>query len=72
VTGSPSPATVGGYEKTDDITKSELDPLLYRYVKLPNEIKILLISDANADTCAASLSVGSGMEDFHIEKIPKQ
>ena len=46
--------------KTMSIIKSNSDNREYRYLKLPNEIQVLLISDPEADKSAASLDVNVG------------
>ena len=43
-----------------NIIKSGCDKRLYKYVKLPNEMRCLLISDATADKSAASIDVRVG------------
>lgn len=44
----------------EDIVKSAGDTSSYRYLLLPNELQVLLISDKNADKAAASLDVFVG------------
>jgi len=55
-------------ERTENITKSEIDTLLYRFLKLSNGLKILLISDSETDVCAGALAVGSG-KFIHIYSL---
>ncbi len=55
-TDVPSP----GSEGLDEIRTSANDPRDYRYVLLDNGLRVLLISDADADKSAASLSVYRG------------
>ena len=43
-----------------EITKSPSDKRLYKYFKLDNGLRCLLIEDAEADKCAASLDVNVG------------
>ncbi|MGB1686896.1 MAG: hypothetical protein ACPHE0_10545, partial [Pseudomonadales bacterium] len=45
VSEAPTPETV----TSDDIIKSPNDTRDYRYLMLPNGLKVLLISDAKAD-----------------------
>jgi len=47
-------------ERSDDIRKPAIDGRSYRYVKLPNELRIVLVSDGEADKAAASLDVAVG------------
>ena len=42
------------------IVTSQVDDREYRYLHLPNELKVILISDMEADKAAASLSVSVG------------
>jgi len=42
------------------ITQSPNDERQYEYLVLPNELRVVLISDAEADKGAASLTVGVG------------
>lgn len=53
--GIPSYAV---FEK--EITKPEVDDREYRYIKLENELEVLLVHDANADKSAASMDVEVG------------
>jgi len=46
-----------------EVIKSENDNRLYRYLVLPNALRVLLISDAQADKSAASLDVNVGSGD---------
>ena len=43
-----------------DIEKPLLDDRQYRYLKLKNELRVLVISDQHADKSAASLDVNVG------------
>ncbi len=43
-----------------DIVKSENDSRQYQYLELPNRLRVLLVSDPNADKAAASLDVYIG------------
>ena len=47
-------------KKFGDIITSCSDKNLYRAIRLPNHLDCLLISDANTDKSATSLSVGVG------------
>lgn len=51
-------------DATRDIVKSENDYRSYRYLTLPNQLRVLLISDPSSDKAAASLdvNVGSGSD----------
>jgi secreted Zn-dependent insulinase-like peptidase len=42
------------------IEKSQPDTSKYRYIMLPNKMKVLLISDVKADKAAVSLDVFAG------------
>lgn len=48
---------------TPEVIKSENDDRLYRYIVLPNQLRVLLISDAHTDKAAASLDVNVGSGD---------
>jgi insulysin len=60
VTSEPSRPAAGAIE---DIRTSANDDREYRYLVLDNELRVLLISDADADKSAASLSVFRGNYD---------
>lgn len=45
------------------IRKSRLDTRLYRAIVLPNDLKVLLISDDEAETAGVALNVGVGSWD---------
>ncbi|MEZ5530199.1 MAG: insulinase family protein [Porticoccaceae bacterium] len=45
---------------SEDIARSESDTSSYRYLVLPNELQVLLISDQKADKAAAALDVFVG------------
>lgn len=45
---------------TDDIIKPDTDKRSYRALKLKNEMKILIVSDPEADKSAASMNVHVG------------
>lgn len=47
-------------ERVDQITKSPLDTRDYTFVRLKNDMKVLLISDKDTDKAAAALSVNVG------------
>ncbi|KAI3640243.1 hypothetical protein MIR68_001121 [Amoeboaphelidium protococcarum] len=47
-------------ELCENIIKPQEDDRLYRYLVLENGLKVLLVSDGNADKAAASLSVSIG------------
>ncbi|KAG5440368.1 hypothetical protein PCANB_001938 [Pneumocystis canis] len=45
---------------SDNIKKSGNDPSSYRYIKLANEMEVLLVSNPNTQNSGASMSVGVG------------
>ena len=47
-------------ERVDQITKSPLDIRDYTFIRLQNDMKVLLISDKDTDKAAAALSVNVG------------
>jgi insulysin len=53
----------------DKIIKPEVDDRLYRGILLDNGLKIMLISDKNADKSAAALdvNVGSLSDPFQVQ-----
>lgn len=48
------------HKQTNKIAKSDNDHSLYRYLKLDNEMQVLLVSDEKADKAAAALDVFVG------------
>ena len=46
-----------------DSIKGELDPREYRYLELPNRMRVILVSDPASDKAAASLQVRAGSGD---------
>eukprot|EP00505_MAST-04D_sp_SCG-Rhode-Island_P006967 Stramenopile-MAST_4_protein_6967 len=46
--------------KENTVITSASDTRKYRYLKLPNELSVLLISDRSTDVAAAAMSVGVG------------
>lgn len=44
----------------NEVVKSDNDSRLYRYIELPNKLKVLLISDTDTDKAAASLDIHVG------------
>ncbi len=48
-------------DTTCDVLKSPSDTRLYRPLLLPNQLKVMLIHDAQAEKAAASLDVNVGM-----------
>jgi hypothetical protein len=46
-----------GLSISEDVIKPRCDKLGYRVVKLPNELRVLLISDPETDKAAAALNV---------------
>lgn len=48
------------YSYTQPIAKSLLDNREYRYIRLPNQLEALLVSDSETDKAAAALDVGVG------------
>ncbi len=57
------PSEISGISATADVRKSPNDDRLYRYLTLPNQLKVLLVSDAATDKSAAALAVYRG--SFH-------
>jgi len=55
-----SAAAVEVLERSDDIRKPPCDERAYRYIKLPNQLQVLLVSDPTADKAAASMDVAVG------------
>lgn len=53
-------------ERVDNITKSPLDTRDYTFIRLQNDMKVLLISDKNTDKAAAALSVNIGEFAWYI------
>lgn len=47
-------------DRKDDIKKSELDDRDYRYIKLPNGMRCVLVHDKDVETSAACLFVNNG------------
>ena len=47
-------------ERVNKITKSPLDTRDYTFIRLQNDMKVLLISDKDTDKAAAALSVNVG------------
>lgn len=45
---------------TKPLEKGQLDDREYRYIRLPNALEAVLISDSKADKAAAALNVGVG------------
>ncbi|MBK6288716.1 MAG: insulinase family protein [Gammaproteobacteria bacterium] len=48
---------------TGPVIKGELDPREYRYLELPNRMRVILVSDPASDKAAASLQVRAGSGD---------
>ncbi len=55
-----SPGNVSTKVSDNTVIKSPNDSRLYEYLELPNQMKVLLISDPEADKAAAALTVGIG------------
>ena len=49
-----------GTERFENIVKPRQDTRLYRGLKLKNDMKVLLISDPNAEDALVSLTLNSG------------
>jgi secreted Zn-dependent insulinase-like peptidase len=47
-------------EKSADVVKSIHDERQYEYLILPNDMRVLLVSDPEADKAAAAMSIGAG------------
>lgn len=52
----------------EDIVRSCEDKRLYRYLKLKNSLKVLLISDPTTDKSAASLDVHIGVYELVLNE----
>lgn len=57
------PSETSGIAAAVDVRKSPNDDRQYRYLTLPNQLKVLLVSDAMTDKSAAALAVYRG--SFH-------
>ena len=59
------------YSQATAVVKSENDRRDYRYLVLPNQLKVLLVSDPQADKAAASLNVhvGSGSDPVEYQGL---
>ena len=55
--------TTTGANTSNEVRKSPNDERLYRYLELPNKMRVLLVSDASTEKAAAALSVYRG--SFH-------
>jgi len=53
-------------ERVDQLTKSPVDTRDYRFIRLQNDIKVLLISDKDTDKAAAALSVNVGEFNYVV------
>lgn len=53
---------------TQSIAKSDSDHSEYRYLELPNQLRVLLVSDAKADKAAAALDVFVGSSHDPVER----
>lgn len=47
-------------ERVNQITKSPLDTRDYMFIRLQNDMRVLLVSDKDTDKAAAALSVNVG------------
>jgi secreted Zn-dependent insulinase-like peptidase len=47
--------------------KTSIDERKYRVIRLANNLEVLLVSDPNTSTCAASMAVGVG--SYHDSDI---
>jgi len=56
------------HKQANKIAKSDNDHSLYRYLKLDNEMKILLVSDETADKAAAALDVFVGSSHDPVKR----
>lgn len=59
---APAPEATAESEDWQTPITGTIDPREYRYLQLDNGLQVLLISDAETDRAAASLSVGVGSE----------
>jgi hypothetical protein len=57
VAGTAVQQQPAGMSISEDVIKPRCDKLGYRVVKLPNELRVLLISDPETDKAAAALNV---------------
>jgi hypothetical protein len=57
VAGTAVQQQPAGLSVSEDVIKPRCDKLGYRVVKLPNELRVLLISDPETDKAAAALNV---------------
>lgn len=53
---------------TNVVLKSAQDPREYRYVELPNRLRVMLVSDPQTDKAAASLLVSAGSGDDPVAR----
>ena len=49
------------------IKKPQIDERKYRVIRLANQLEVMIVSDPNTSTCAASMAVGIG--SFYDEDI---
>ena len=56
------------HKQTNKIAKSDNDYSLYRYLKLDNEMQVLLVSDEKADKAAAALDVFVGSSHDPVKR----
>jgi hypothetical protein len=56
------------HKQTNKIAKSDNDHSLYRYLKLDNEMQVLLVSDEKADKAAAALDVFVGSSHDPVKR----
>ena len=55
--------------ENESIIRSENDSRLYRGLQLTNGMKVLLVSDMDADKSAAAMSVNIGLYIFMAENL---
>lgn len=47
-------------QRIEDIVKPEADKKDYRFIRLPNNLKVMLVSDTKTKEAAANMYVASG------------
>ena len=64
VSEAPPPVDLSGHIaaklESDDIEKPEMDTRSYRWLRLSNEMQVLLVHDAECDNASAAMEVGIG------------
>ncbi|WP_438951751.1 insulinase family protein [Porticoccus sp.] len=68
VAGAYSEATASSRQPANDVVHSENDQSAYRYLRLANELQVLLVSDPGADKAAAALDVFVGSSHDPVQR----